>query len=67
MQSRWERGNWQRLQYARLWVEEESVDMDDQEREGILEPFKFLFSKIEDMWTFSEEMSDKQGYLRMSN
>ncbi|XP_030287037.1 uncharacterized protein LOC115589967 isoform X8 [Sparus aurata] len=50
-------------QYARLWVEEESADMDDQEREDILEPFRFLFSNIEHMWTFSEEMSDKQGYL----
>ena len=47
-------------QYARLWVEEESVDMDDQKREGMLEPFKLLF-KTEDMWTFCEEMSDKQG------
>ena len=36
-------------QYARLCVEEESADMDDQESEGILEPLKFLLSKIEDM------------------
>ncbi|KAL7384094.1 hypothetical protein ABVT39_024006 [Epinephelus coioides] len=50
-------------QYVTLWVQEESADMDDQEKEGILEPFKFLFSKIEDMWTFCGEMSDKQGYL----
>ena len=55
-QSRWE-STGAAQQYARLWVEEESADMDDQEGEGILKPFKFTFSKIEDMWTFSEEMN----------
>ncbi|KAG7237746.1 hypothetical protein INR49_031855 [Caranx melampygus] len=35
--------------YARLWSEDECYKLDDLEKDGIWEPFKFKFSKIEDI------------------
>ncbi|KAL7408518.1 hypothetical protein ABVT39_024791 [Epinephelus coioides] len=50
-------------QYDRLRVEDESSMVNDMEKDAILEPFKFKFYKMEDMWIVCEETADKQGYL----
>ena len=50
-------------QYDRLWVADESCMIDDLEKEAILEPFKFRFYKMDDMWVFCEEIADRRGYL----
>ncbi|KAL7377886.1 hypothetical protein ABVT39_005742 [Epinephelus coioides] len=40
-----------------------TLDVNDDDKELILEPFKFLFYNIEDMWLFCEEIMDKRGYM----
>lgn len=40
------------LQYGRVWKEE----VDEHEKEAILEPFKFTFYNNEDMWKFCDEI-----------
>ena len=44
------------LQYGRLWNEE----LDENEREAILEPFKFTFHNPDDMWRFCDEIMDNK-------
>ena len=46
--------------YSKLW---EDCELDDMEKEDILEPFTFQFTNICDVWMFCEEMTDKEGYL----
>ena len=46
-------------QYGRLWKEE----LDENEREAILEPFEFSFHNCDDMWRFCDEIMDKKNYL----
>ncbi|KAL7382378.1 hypothetical protein ABVT39_021351 [Epinephelus coioides] len=41
-----------------------TLDVTDDDKELILEPFKFLFHNIEDMWLFCEEIMDKRGTER---
>ena len=38
-----------------------TMDPNEEDKESILEPFKFLFYDIEDMWLFCEEIMDKRG------
>ena len=40
-----------------------TCELPDEERESILEPFKFIFFNIEDMWVFCEDIMDNQGYI----
>ncbi|XP_061588999.1 uncharacterized protein LOC133453133 [Cololabis saira] len=47
------------LQYGRVWTEQP----DDDEKDSILEPFKFTFYSTKDMWTFCEEIMDKRNSL----
>lgn len=42
---------------------EETMVADEQERESVLEPFKFVFQSKEDMWKFMEEIVVRRGYL----
>ncbi|XP_070689024.1 peroxisomal membrane protein 11C isoform X1 [Pempheris klunzingeri] len=44
--------------YGKLWVEKKSAGLDEHERISILDPFKFVFYNIEDMWKFCEEITD---------
>ena len=44
------------LQYGRLWNEE----LDENERETNLEPFKFTFHNPDDMWRFCDEIIDNK-------
>ncbi|KAK1888823.1 hypothetical protein KUDE01_013501 [Dissostichus eleginoides] len=46
----------------KLW-DEKPDDLEEDEKEAILEPFKFCFEQIEDMWTFCNEIRDKRGYF----
>ncbi|KAG8007958.1 hypothetical protein GBF38_016619, partial [Nibea albiflora] len=41
----------------------ETVHLNEEEMELILEPFKFVFYKIEDMWLFCEKIMDQRKYL----
>lgn len=43
-------------QYARLWDE----DIEEDEKEEILEPFKFRFNLTDDLWKFCEEIIDTE-------
>ena len=47
------------LQYGRVWKDQ----LDDHEKESILEPFKFTFYSTKDMWTFCEEIMDKRNVI----
>lgn len=40
-----------------------SLDFSDDDKDLILEPFKFSFYNIEDMWLFCGEIMDKRGYM----
>lgn len=42
---------------------DDTMDPNEEDKESILEPFKFLFYDIKDMWLFCEEIMDKRGYL----
>ena len=42
---------------------DDTMDPEEDIKESILEPFKFLFYNTEDMWLFCEEIMDKRGYL----
>lgn len=44
--------------YGKLWDEGTRERLTEHERESILEPFKFVFYNIEDMWKFDEEITD---------
>lgn len=48
-------------QYAGLWSEEDCFNLEDLQKVDLRlrEPFKFKFSKIEDMWLFCDEICDK--------
>ncbi|KAK7895205.1 hypothetical protein WMY93_020530 [Mugilogobius chulae] len=41
----------------------EGLQLDEDEHEAVLEPFKFIFKCVEDMWTFCEEVVDMQGLM----
>ncbi|XP_061570613.1 uncharacterized protein LOC133424181 [Cololabis saira] len=47
------------LQYGRVWTEQ----LDDNEKDSILEPFKFTFYSTKDMWKFCDEIVDKRHSL----
>ncbi|XP_030267114.1 uncharacterized protein LOC115578343 [Sparus aurata] len=47
------------LQYGRVWKEE----LDEDEKETILEPFKFTFYDIDDMWKFCKAIMDQTLWL----
>ena len=38
-------------------------DIDQEEKEEILEPFKFVFHNIKDMWTFCDEIMDNRHFI----
>ncbi|XP_063748053.1 tetraspanin-33 isoform X2 [Eleginops maclovinus] len=48
---------------AELELWDEKLDVEEDEKESILEPFKFRFEQIKDMWTFCNEIADKRRYL----
>lgn len=47
-------------QYEKLGGDEE---VDEDEKESILENFKFFFRNLEDMNVFCEEITDSRGYV----
>ncbi|XP_033954680.1 uncharacterized protein [Pseudochaenichthys georgianus] len=55
-------GEAQLREAVKLW-EEKPDECNEDEMEAILEPFKFRFKHMEDMWTFLNEIRDKRGYL----
>lgn len=45
--------------YKGLWSQQEPCHFGEEETEEILDPFKFKFENMKDLWTFCEE---KRGY-----